>query len=229
MLLFNTDLLFRDPIAFVILVIAISASLVIAISVHEFSHAYAANRLGDMTATRLGRLTLNPRAHLDPAGSLMVLIAGFGWGRPVPVNAMRLQFGRAGMAIVSFAGPFSNVILALLFAGLFQSGVLTPGAVSAQELRALDPTAWLTTLATYGVILNLLLAAFNLLPIPPLDGGGILSGIVPRSMLPAVAKLQVIGPVVLAAVIFSTFVTDLNILGTLFAPVLGAADTLMYR
>ncbi|MEX2599110.1 MAG: site-2 protease family protein [Dehalococcoidia bacterium] len=229
MLLFNTDLLLSDPASFVILVAAIGISLVMAISVHEWAHAYAANRLGDMTATRLGRLTLNPKAHLDPAGSIMILVAGFGWGRPVPVNPARLLHGRAGMAMVSFAGPLSNVVMAFLFAALFQLGLLTATGFTGQDLRGLDPVAWVTVIAMYGVILNLILAAFNLLPIPPLDGGGILSGIVPRNMLPAVAKLQVIGPVVLMGLILSSFVTDLRILSTMFAPVMSLADALIYR
>ncbi|MEE8517638.1 MAG: site-2 protease family protein [Dehalococcoidia bacterium] len=227
MLLANTELLFDDPFAFFVLLVAVAASLTIGITFHEFAHAYAANKQGDPTAARLGRLTLNPLAHLDPTGSVMVLIAGFGWGRPVPVNPLMLKDGRRGMAIVSFAGPFSNMVVALALTVLFQTGLLTAGDFTRESLSSVDALAWVTLIASFSVLLNLILATFNLLPIPPLDGGGILAGIVPESMLPAVAKLQRIGPVILIAVIASTFLTDLNILRYLFSPVLDLADILV--
>ena len=227
MLLVNRELLFDDPFAFVVLLVAVSVSLLIGITVHEFSHALAANRLGDMTATDRGRLTLNPKAHLDPTGTLMLLIAGFGWGRPVPVDLRRLRNGRRGMAIVSAAGPASNVVLALGFALLFQVGLVTQGDFSREALRTLDPLAWATLVATYSVLLNLILAAFNLLPIAPLDGGGILTGIVPRPWLPAIAKVQRYGPFVLVGVIGFSLLTGVSVLGFLFGPVLDLADVLM--
>ena len=227
MLLVNRDLLLDDPFAFVVLLVAVSVSLLIGITVHEFSHAWAANRLGDMTATNLGRLTLNPKAHLDPTGTLMLLIAGFGWGRPVPVDPRRLRNGRRGVAIVSAAGPLSNVALALGFALLFQLGLVTQGDFSREALRTLDPLAWATIVATYSVLLNLILAAFNVLPIAPLDGGGILLGIVPRPWLPAIARIQRYGPFVLVGVIGFSLLTGVRVLGFLFEPVLDLADRLM--
>ena len=227
MLLVNRELLFHDPFAFVVLLVAVSVSLLIAITVHEFSHAFAANRLGDMTATNLGRLTLNPKAHLDPTGTLMLLLAGFGWGRPVPVDPRRLRNGRRGMGVVSAAGPLSNVVLALGFALLFQLGLVTQGDFSREALRSLDPLAWLTWVATYSVLLNLILAAFNLLPIAPLDGGGILTGIVPRPWLPAIARVQRYGPFVLIGVIGLSLLTRVNVLGFLFGPVFDLANVLI--
>ncbi len=229
MLLTNFQLLLQDPAAFVILLAVVAISLIIAISVHEFSHAFTAYTLGDATAAKLGRLTLNPLAHLDPAGSIMVLVAGFGWGKPVPVNPYQLRFGRRGMALVSFAGPLSNVLLAVLFGLLFQAGLVTPVGISVSPLRSLDPSAWFAVIATYGVLLNLILAAFNLLPIPPLDGGGILSGIVPRGWLPAVAKLQAIGPVILVLLVLSSFMSNSSVFSDLFSPVYHVADLLLYR
>ena len=190
MLLANSDLLFDAPRAFFVWMSAVSAALLIGVTFHEFSHAFAANRQGDLTATRLGRLTLNPKAHLDPAGTVMLFIVGFGWGKPVPVDPRRLRSGRLGMAIVSAAGPAANVVLALAFALLFQSGLLEPSNFNRSALGAIDVLGWLTLVATLSVLLNLILAVFNLLPVPPLDGGGILAGIAPRALLPAVAKLQ---------------------------------------
>ena len=115
MLLAYRDVLLGDPFAFVVLVVAVAVSLTIAITFHEFAHAFAANRLGDPTAARHGRLTLNPKAHLDPTGTIMLLIAGFGGGRPVPVDVPRLPHGRRGMAIVSGAGPASHLVPAPAF------------------------------------------------------------------------------------------------------------------
>ena len=228
MLLAYGDVLLDDPFAFLVLIVAVAVSLLIAITFHEFAHAFAANRLGDPTAARLGRLTLNPKAHLDPTGTIMLLVAGFGWGRPVPVDPRRLWHGRRGMAIVSAAGPLANVALALGFALLFQVGIVTSGGgVFIESLKELDPVAWATVIATYGVLLNLVLAAFNLLPISPLDGGGILTGVLPSGWLPVVAKLQRYGPFVLIGVVGLTFFTDVNVLGFVFDPVRDLAVRLM--
>ena len=228
MLLVNRDLLLDDPLGFVVLIVAVAVSLIIAITFHEFAHAFVANWLGDPTAARLGRLTLNPKAHLDPTGSIMLLIAGFGWGRPVPVDTRRLRNGRRGMAIVSAAGPLANVALALGFALLFQFGVVTGGGgVFIESLKELDPVAWATVIASSSVLLNLVLAAFNLLPIAPLDGGGILTGVLPQAWLPAVAKLQRYGPLVLIGIVGLTFLTDINVLGFVFEPVRELAARLM--
>jgi Zn-dependent protease len=146
-------------------------AVVLGISVHEFSHALSANALGDPTAKHRGRLTLNPVAHFDPIGAIMMLISsitgyGFGWGKPVPVNPANLQFGpRVGMAITSFAGPFSNIALATLLALPLR---LVPTAIPPLLALALR----------VAVYVNAGLAVFNLLPIYPLDGFSILRGIV---------------------------------------------------
>ncbi len=227
MLLFNADLLLDDPFAFTVLIVSVVVSLVIGITVHEFAHAAAATMRGDLTAQRLGRLTLNPKAHLSPAGSIMLLLVGFGWGKPVPVDIFRLRGGRRALAFVSAAGPASNVMLALAFALLFQIGLLSVDEISRDALESLSVRAWASIAGSYAVQLNLILAVFNLLPVPPLDGGGILAGIAPQGALPAVQKLQKIGPMVLLALILSTYVTDLNILGTILSPVRNLTDILI--
>ena len=225
MLLAGITGLFDDPFRAFVWFVAIAASLLIAITFHEASHAVTALRLGDDTAARLGRVTLNPKRHLDPAGTVMLLIVGFGWGKPVPVNPSRLRTGRTGMAMVSAAGPMANVALALGFALLFRIGVLD-GSITRDELQSLSPMAWASIIAWYGVALNLLLAVFNLLPLPPLDGGGIIQGVAPRNWWPAVIQLQRFGPIVLIGLIALTFATDINPLGYVFRPVYAVADAL---
>jgi Zn-dependent protease len=157
----------------------------------------------------------------------MLLIVGFGWGKPVPVDIFRLRGGRKALAFVSAAGPASNVALALAFASLFQLGILSTDEISRSALESLNIRAWASIVGSYAVQLNLILAVFNLLPVPPLDGGGILAGIAPRAALPAVRQIQKIGPMVLVAILLSTYVTDLNILGTIFGPVLDLTDVLI--
>ena len=143
--------------------------LLVAFPIHEFAHALAAYRLGDSTARYLGRLTLNPVAHFDPVGALFLFITaigGFaiGWAKPTPVNPANLAGGRQGEALVAFAGPFSNLVMASLVAiPLRAIGIL---GIAAPEI--------VLTVLTYLVLFNLLLFVFNLLPIPPLDGYKIL-------------------------------------------------------
>ncbi len=153
------------------LLIAIAGlvAVVLGITIHEFSHAWSADLLGDPTARSQGRLTLNPVAHFDPLGGLMILVSsitgfGFGWGKPVPVNPVNLRFGpRVGLAVTAFAGPFSNIVLATLLA---------------LPLRLLRPLSPVVALILYtATSANVALAVFNLLPIHPLDGFSVLRGI----------------------------------------------------
>jgi Zn-dependent protease len=152
----------------------------------------------------------------------MLVVVGFGWGKPVPIDISRLRGGRRAVAFVSAAGPASNVLLALAFASFFRVGLLPLGGLNPSGLQD-----WLTETGAFLVYLNLILAVFNLLPMPPLDGGGILAGLAPRSALPAVRQLQKIGPIVLVGVLLSTYVTNLNILGTIFGPVLDLTEKLI--
>ncbi|GAA4018677.1 site-2 protease family protein [Deinococcus rubellus] len=155
------SLLSSNPTAFVIIALA----LILSLTVHEFAHAYTADRLGDPTPRQFGRVTLNPLAHLDPFGAILLLVAGFGFARPVPVNFNNL--GRWGMVAVAAAGPISNILIALLCILL---------------LRVLPETNLGDTILGIVASINVVLAVFNLIPIPLLDGSRILAGIFPNTL-----------------------------------------------
>jgi Zn-dependent protease len=181
-------LLQQDPLAFAL---AFSA-LLLSLALHEWGHAYAAYRFGDDTARRLGRLTLNPLKHLDPLGTVLLLLVGFGWAKPVPVNPWAFRSYRLGLFVVSIAGIAINLALAVLFALLVRG------------LFALDPWGVVLTFrgegqTFLGVLalafffassVNLVLAVFNLLPIPPLDGSKILQSLLPLSWHPFLWRLE---------------------------------------
>jgi len=161
--------LLREPESFVAFLVAV----IVGLTFHEFSHAAVATLQGDQTARSQGRLTLNPVVHLDPLGSIALLIAGFGWARPTPVTPARLRYRRLGMVLVALAGPAANLVLAF---------------VSAIALGILDPTVGATLNSSFSVKLlsslvfwNVLLGVFNLLPIPPLDGSTLLTVLLPPS------------------------------------------------
>lgn len=194
--------------------IVVLAGFVVAISVHEFSHALAARLLGDPTAARLGRLTLNPIKHLDPFGTLLLILTmfsgapGIGWGKPVPVDGAALKYGRAGMALVSAAGPFSNLLLA--FSAAVALGLLNLDARSGDLLAQFVVTS---------LILNIGLAAFNLLPVAPLDGFGVLMGIVPSPVAYRLQWLERYGPGILLILVFSGSIIRFNLLAFILDPV----------
>ncbi|WP_334071977.1 MULTISPECIES: site-2 protease family protein [Paenibacillus] len=153
-------------------------TIVIAFSVHEFSHAYVANKFGDPTAKLLGRVTLNPAVHFDLLGTILLVIAGFGWARPVPVNRDNFSKPRVMGAIVSIAGPLSNLLLAIagaaIYAALIRFGVVSPFGPQDKLSLALD------TFLNLFVLMNFFLFLFNLIPLPPLDGYRILEDVAPR-------------------------------------------------
>jgi Zn-dependent protease len=160
--------LFTNPLGFLIWIIA----LLVAITVHEFAHAWSAERLGDPTAKLAGRVTLNPIAHLDPIGTLMLIIARIGWGKPVPVDPFNFRHPRRDMAITSFAGPAADLILAGILSIILKVAyfALGPGASLLQII--LQPI----------IILAVILAIFNLIPVHPLDGSSVLIGLLPQNL-----------------------------------------------
>lgn len=194
--------------------IVLLVGFVIAIAVHEFSHAAAARALGDTTAQRAGRLTLNPIAHLDPMGTLMIVLSsvagiGFGWGKPVPYDPRAVRFGRFGGALVSIAGPLSNFVLAVIIFAV-AAHVRIP-AVGAQDMVRL-------------AFLNIYLCAFNLLPVPPLDGFGVAIGVLPRPAAVALARLGQYGPAILLILVFSANILPIRppLLTRVLEPVVSA-------
>ena len=174
-------LLRDDPQLFVAFLVAV----VVGITFHEFSHAAVASLQGDQTARSQGRLTLNPISHLDPLGSIALIVAGFGWGRPVPVTPSRLRSGRLGHVLVGLAGPAANFVVALI--AVVALRVAYP---SADATFNLDFTV---TLLSTIVTINVVLGVFNLLPIPPLDGSTLLSIALPPSRQNIVAFLDQYG------------------------------------
>ncbi len=181
----------------------------LAIILHEVAHGYMAERFGDPTARLLGRLNLNPLRHLDPIGTLAIFVFGFGWARPVPVNAGNFRRPRRDMIWVALAGPLTNLLLAVLSALLLRS----LGLLEAQQL--FDPTAFqqvakpLRLMAGFSLYINVLLGVFNLMPVPPLDGGRILTGILPERQANLVNRLEPFGFVLILILVFFTRIWEL--------------------
>lgn len=175
--------------------------LLIAFTIHEFAHAWTADNFGDSTPRINGRLTLNPLAHLDPIGSLMLLFAGFGWAKPVPVNPYTLrQRSPSAMMWVALAGPLSNFILAVIAALPFQLGwfTLNDVFVSYSTARsAIFPTA-VEFLFDF-ITINLVLGLFNLIPLPPLDGDKIAAFFLPDDWNRSLDRIRPYGPLILVA------------------------------
>ncbi|MBI4498332.1 MAG: site-2 protease family protein [Chloroflexi bacterium] len=215
MLLLNLDLLARDPSRFLVVVGLGLVALLLAITIHEFSHALLAHRLGDHTAHRLGRLTLNPLAHLDPVGTVLLLLVGFGWGRPVPVNAYALKGNpKTSMALVALAGPLSNFLLAAALALPLRNAYALPEYLEEVLFRVF--------------FFNLLLGVFNLLPVAPLDGFKVALGLLPRQTAYSFARLEPYGPGILMIVIAAGyFIPGFNPLWDILSPVINLLSLLL--
>lgn len=168
--------------------IVVLPAILFAITFHEVAHGWIADRLGDPTARLAGRLTLNPISHLDPIGALMMVLVKFGWAKPVPVNPMNLRHPLRDMIWVAAAGPAANLIVAAVSLLLYRwsAGLATPFLA--------DP---IRELLRWSFIINLNLAAFNLIPIPPLDGSQILKGLLPRRQLLAFERIEPYGFLIL--------------------------------
>lgn len=191
--------------------------ILLALDVHECFHAWVADRLGDPTARYLGRISLNPLVHLDPIGTMMMLFAAFagrgiGWGKPVPVNPRNLRYGpRIGMGIVSFAGPLANLVTAAVIGLPLRLRVDLPGSLDTLLLRVM--------------FINIGLAVFNLIPLPPLDGYGVLQGILAGIRGPisyriseSLTALERQGPILLFVLILGGQYFGLDLLGRVMDP-----------
>lgn len=164
-------------------------TIIIAFTVHEYSHAYVAYKFGDDTAKKQGRLTLNPIQHLDPLGTILIFIAGFGWARPVPVNRFFFKNPRMSGILVSIAGPISNLLMAML-AFMIWYGLLSTGLLDGNQIT--------TLMGFFNVFiqLNLVLFVFNLLPFPPLDGYRIVEDLVPARIRPTLTQYETYGALI---------------------------------
>tara|TARA_B100001179_G_scaffold131560_1_gene94400 strand:- start:107 stop:724 length:618 start_codon:yes stop_codon:yes gene_type:complete len=193
-------MLFRLPLEVLVLLIPV---LLFALVFHEFSHGWVANKLGDPTAKYAGRLTLNPMVHLDILGSLMILFVGFGWAKPVPVDSRYLANPRIDMMKIAFAGPAANLLLALI------AGTI---------IRLTGYMGVLTSMLIMFTQINIMLAVFNMIPIPPLDGSQIFSGLMVRHNPDIVMKLQMYGPQILMGLILFGMFTSFSPIWMIISP-----------
>lgn len=185
--------LFTNPLSFFLYIIA----LLVAITIHEFSHAFMADRLGDPTPRLMGRVTLNPLAHLDPLGTIMMFLVSFGWGKPVQFDPFNLRHPQKDAALISIAGPISNLILATTLSLITRIlvGVDNLGTFGALIIVVLQPI----------IYLNVILAVFNLLPIHPLDGFKVVGGLLPKKHYASWMELERYGMLFLIILLFPLF------------------------
>jgi len=180
------SLLFTNPALFILLALILLYSVIF----HEVAHGWVARLFGDDTAWRYGRLTLNPISHLDPIGTLMLFLVGFGWAKPVPVNYYRLSNSRFGLIAVSLAGCLTNILIASI-------------AIVLLQLQSTSTNTAFGTLLSIVVRINIILGAFNLIPIPPLDGSRILMSLLPRDAQQELARIEPYGFFILAFLLFT--------------------------
>ncbi len=194
--------------------------LLLALTLHEYAHGYVAYRLGDPTARDAGRLTLNPLSHLDPIGTIAFFFIKFGWAKPVPVNPYYFKNPRKDMLWVALAGPITNLLLAvasaLLLKAMIGTATLIPYSTMLEAI--LVP---LYNMLVASVWINLVLCIFNFLPIPPLDGGRILTGLLPENLARTYASFERYGFIVILILAFS------GVLGTVIFPVIRFANNLL--
>jgi Zn-dependent protease len=209
-----------DVAASIQLLSAAIIPVLFAITLHEVSHGWVARLFGDRTAELLGRLTINPIKHIDPVGSVAVPLVltllhlpPFGWARPVPVNARNLRNPKRDMVLVAVAGPASNIVMALFWVGVLTLAIKAPAPLFGAR-------QFLLSMAQIGTGFNILLAIFNLIPIPPLDGGRVLRGLVPEALGRKLDALEPYGLILVMALLAT------GILGRFLAPLVRAVSAL---
>jgi Zn-dependent protease len=193
--------------------VIIGPPILLALTIHEYAHGWVADRLGDPTARMAGRLTLNPLAHLDPIGTILLFVARIGWAKPVPVNPYYFRDPRVGILYVALAGPGANLLAALVF------GIACRGL----GLRSLAPVhggalGVLEIMLVFAVYINLVLAVFNLIPVPPLDGSKILASAVGGSVARSYEEFSRYGSFVLFGIILAEMLTGARILWAVIGP-----------
>ncbi len=191
----------------------IAPPILLALTFHEYAHAYVANRFGDDTAKQSGRLSLNPLRHLDPLGTIMIFLVHFGWAKPVPVNPYRLKNPKKDMLWISAAGPFANMVLALASGILLRLLIATGGTPDRTSIMGL-----LIYVVYMSLQINLALAIFNILPIAPLDGSKILSGLLPARYEKMFYFMDRYGPFILLGLIIFGSATGVSVLGRIIWP-----------
>lgn len=179
----------------------IAPPVLLALTVHEFSHAFVADKMGDPTARMLGRVTLNPLKHLDPLGTIALFASGmFGWAKPVPINPRNFRDISKGLLWVALAGPLSNILLAVLFAALFR---LSDAYGSALALSAPNVFRPIFIMMEASIVINISLAVFNLIPVPPLDGSKVLSSLLPADKAFQFSRIEPYGFMILFLLILT--------------------------
>jgi len=171
--------------------------ILFSLTIHEYAHAYIANKLGDDTAKRLGRLTLNPLKHLDPIGTILLLLVHFGWAKPVPVDPRNFKDPKKDMLYVAIAGPISNIITAIISGILLKFiifNLASTGAFGAYTVPLIQFLVWM-------IFIGVVLAVFNMLPIPPLDGSRVLYGLLPDHLANSIKKIETYGILIVFGII----------------------------
>jgi Zn-dependent protease len=203
---YYADLLDIDFFLFLAFAGAVTTALILGIAFHELCHAFTASKLGDQTARNLGRVTFNPLAQLDPFGTILLFLAGFGWGKPTPVNPNNMHGDpRTGMAVTAAAGPISNLLIATILAAPIRLGITpwhNPFVINQFEVDMWSANDYFGLFLSAGVLLNCILAVFNFLPLAPLDGFRIWVGVLPIEIARPVAKMERYGMLILLGLFF---------------------------